>query len=126
MKNVFTKENIFTAVGIIVVVLSIIFYPSVKKDNAVKKESDVPMPVQMANPASQYCVMHGYVLKMRKDEGGGDVGYCIFPDGNECEEWKFFRNECGGEWKTKREENILDVRSGWIVCLVPMCLKTIV
>ena len=47
----------------------------------------------MANPASQFCVEQGYQSEIR-DEAGGQVGYCLFPDGSECEEWAFFRGEC--------------------------------
>jgi Tol biopolymer transport system component/putative hemolysin len=47
----------------------------------------------MANPASQFCVEQGYRSEIR-DEAGGQVGYCLFPDGSECEEWAFFRGEC--------------------------------
>jgi dipeptidase D len=47
----------------------------------------------MPNPASQLCVDRGYQLEIR-DEGGGQVGYCLFPDGSECEEWAFYRGEC--------------------------------
>jgi putative hemolysin len=51
-------------------------------------------PPDMANPASVYCKEQGYSLEIR-DEAGGQVGYCIFPNGAECEEWAFFRGECG-------------------------------
>ena len=47
----------------------------------------------MPNPASQLCVDRGYQSEIR-DEAGGQVGYCIFPDGSECEEWVFYRGEC--------------------------------
>jgi len=54
----------------------------------------------MPNPASKFCEDHGYQLEIR-DEAGGQVGYCVFPDGTECEEWAFYRGECaapaGGE-----------------------------
>ena len=49
--------------------------------------------VGLANPASVYCGEHGGKLEIR-DEAGGQAGYCIFPDGSECEEWAFFRGEC--------------------------------
>lgn len=49
--------------------------------------------VGLANPASTYCVEQGYSLDIRKDAAGGEVGYCVFPQG-ECEEWAFFRGEC--------------------------------
>jgi putative hemolysin len=49
---------------------------------------------ELANPASVYCEEQGYTLEMRTDENGA-YGVCIFPDGNECEEWAYFRGECG-------------------------------
>jgi inhibitor of cysteine peptidase len=48
----------------------------------------------MPNPASKHCADQGYTLEIRS-EAGGEVGYCLFPDGTECEEWAFFRGECG-------------------------------
>lgn len=51
-------------------------------------------PVGMPNPASKYCLDQGYRLEIRT-EAGGESGYCIFPDGSECEEWSFLRGECG-------------------------------
>ena len=51
-------------------------------------------PLNLPNPASQHCVDQGYQLEMRT-EAGGTTGYCLFPDGTECEEWAFYRNECG-------------------------------
>ena len=49
----------------------------------------------LANPASVYCVQSGYRLELRTGAGGGQYGVCLFPDGTECEEWAFFRSECG-------------------------------
>jgi len=58
-------------------------------------EATFESPLDMANPASKYCVDQGYKLEIR-DEANGQVGYCIFPDGSECEEWAYFRGECSG------------------------------
>ena len=55
--------------------------------------------VKMANPASVYCVQSGYTLEIRANADGGEYGVCIFPDGSECEEWAFFRNECGAGYR---------------------------
>ncbi|MCP4166895.1 MAG: DUF333 domain-containing protein, partial [Chloroflexi bacterium] len=54
-----------------------------------------PTPASMdtPNPASKHCIDMGNKLEIR-DETGGQVGYCLFPDGSECEEWAFFREEC--------------------------------
>lgn len=46
------------------------------------------------NPASVYCEEHGGRLVIRTDEEGGQYGVCTFPDGSECEEWAYFRDEC--------------------------------
>ena len=43
------------------------------------------------NPASVYCTQLGYDLQIRTDEHGNQYGVCVFPDGNECEEWAFYR-----------------------------------
>jgi putative hemolysin len=47
----------------------------------------------IANPASVFCAQNGGKLEIR-DEAGGQVGYCIFGDGSECEEWAYLRGEC--------------------------------
>ena len=62
--------------------------------------------VEIANPASAYCVQSGYTLEIRSSDGGGQYGVCIFPDGSECEEWAFFRNECGAGYR-----NLPDINS---------------
>lgn len=48
----------------------------------------------MANPASKFCVDQGHKWESRT-EAGGEVGYCLFPDGSECEEWAYYRGQCG-------------------------------
>jgi len=49
---------------------------------------------EQPNPASVYCEENGGTLEIRSDEFGGQAGYCLFPDGSECEEWAFFQGEC--------------------------------
>jgi putative hemolysin len=51
-------------------------------------------PGQLANPASVYCEEQGGNVDLREGADGGTVGYCLFDDGSECEEWAFFRGEC--------------------------------
>jgi uncharacterized protein len=55
---------------------------------ACQPKADLP------NPASVYCEENGGKLEIRLDESGGQVGFCIFEDGSECEEWAFYRGEC--------------------------------
>lgn len=61
--------------------------------------------VGIVNPASVYCVQSGYTLEIRSNADGGEYGVCIFPDGSECEEWAFFRNECGAGYRTLPDAN---------------------
>jgi putative hemolysin len=56
--------------------------------------SSRPDASQIANPASEYCTEQGGTLDIRQDAGGGQVGYCQFDDGTECEEWSYFRGDC--------------------------------
>ncbi len=51
-------------------------------------------PAGLPNPASVYCEEQGGTLELRTDAEGGAYGVCIFPDGSECEEWAYFREEC--------------------------------
>lgn len=56
---------------------------------------NAPPDVELPNPASAYCEEQGYRVEIRTDDQGNQYGVCIFPDGSECDEWAFFRGECG-------------------------------
>jgi len=56
--------------------------------------SENPGNAGLANPASVHCEQNGGTLEIRTDKDGGQYGVCIFPDGSECEEWAYFRQEC--------------------------------
>ena len=65
--------------------------------NSCKQKED---EVKLANPASVFCAENGGKTSIRI-ENYGDVGYCLFDDGTQCEEWAYFRGECRpGEFKT--------------------------
>jgi len=49
----------------------------------------------MPNPASVYCEQNGDTLEIRTAEDGSQSGVCVFPDGSTCDEWAYFRGECG-------------------------------
>lgn len=46
--------------------------------------------VNMANPASVYCVKQGGKSEIREDKDG-QYGVCVMQNGVECDEWEFFR-----------------------------------
>jgi putative hemolysin len=51
----------------------------------------------LPNPAAAYCQERGYSYEIRTAADGSQSGVCIFADGSECDEWVFYRGECGPE-----------------------------
>jgi hypothetical protein len=56
--------------------------------------TDMPQ-AGMPNPASVYCTQQGNKLEIRTADDGSQSGICVFPDGSTCDEWAYFRGECG-------------------------------
>jgi putative hemolysin len=68
------------------------FFLKESEEVAIRVMSGNPVS-SLANPASVFCEEHAGRVETR-DTDGGQVGWCVFPDGRECEEWAFFRGEC--------------------------------
>ena len=56
--------------------------------------TDIPQ-ANMPNPASVYCEQNGNKLEIQTAADGSQSGICVFPDGSTCDEWAYFRGECG-------------------------------
>jgi putative hemolysin len=56
--------------------------------------TDIPA-MNMPNPASVYCTQNGNKLEIQTAADGSQSGVCVFPDGSTCDEWAYFRDECG-------------------------------
>ena len=56
--------------------------------------TDMPQ-AGIPNPASVYCTEQGNKHEIRMAADGSQNGICVFPDGSECDEWAYFRGECG-------------------------------
>jgi len=56
--------------------------------------TDMPQ-VNMPNPASVYCEQNGNRLEIQTASDGSQNGVCVFPDGSTCDEWAYYRGECG-------------------------------
>ena len=56
--------------------------------------TDIPQ-AGIPNPASVYCKEQGNKLEIRIAADGSQNGICVFPDGSTCDEWAYFRGECG-------------------------------
>ena len=62
---------------------------------APKPAATITPPANMPNPASVYCVQHGNKLEIHTAADDSQSGVCVFPDGSTCDEWAYFRGECG-------------------------------
>jgi putative hemolysin len=58
----------------------------------------------MPNPASVYCEQNGNKLEIRTAADGSQSGVCIFPDDSTCEEWAYYRGECGPTGSSSAKE----------------------
>lgn len=82
----------------------------------------------LPNPASEYCEQQGYTLEIRTAEDGSQTGYCIFDDGSECDEWAYYRGECGPsnqapsstEFPTVVPIDPSEYNQGWITYTHPL------
>lgn len=72
--------------------------------------TESPQP-DMANPASVYCEELGYRSEIRTTSDGSQSGYCVFSDGSECDEWMFYRGECGPSGSSLQPTD--EVVDGW-------------
>ncbi|HEY3342118.1 MAG TPA: DUF333 domain-containing protein [Anaerolineae bacterium] len=69
---------------------------SVPQTQALSGPAATDMPhAGIPNPASVYCEQKGNKLEIRTAADGSQSGICIFPDGSTCDEWAYFRGECG-------------------------------
>ncbi len=63
---------------------------------AVPEPAATDMPqAGMPNPASVYCTQNGNKLEIHTAADDSQSGICVFPDGSTCDEWAYYRGECG-------------------------------
>ena len=48
----------------------------------------------IANPAATFCIENGGRNEIRTNFDGSQTGYCVFENGNECEEWSMYEEKC--------------------------------
>jgi len=80
------RYTLFTMIILIGVLFSVSCNP---EQTSPTSQADMP------NPASVFCEQGGNKLEIVTAEDGSQTGVCIFPDGSTCEEWAYFRGECG-------------------------------
>jgi hypothetical protein len=85
-------KNIFT----FVIILMTLTACAASQTQAVPEPAATDMPqAGMPNPASVYCEQNGYKLEIQTASDGSQSGVCVFPDGETCDEWAYYRGECG-------------------------------
>ncbi|MCX6818728.1 MAG: DUF333 domain-containing protein [Candidatus Aenigmarchaeota archaeon] len=72
-----------------------------------------PLAFAIPNPAAVYCQDMGYTLNYTTN-----ASYCVFNDGNYCDEWAFYSGECGTEYRKE-----LPCRNGGEPALVSECCE---
>jgi len=85
MKRIFT----FT-----IVLMALTACTSFRVQTSESAGTDTP-PANMPNPASVYCEQNGNKHDLQTASDGSQPGICTFPDGSTCEEWAYYRGECG-------------------------------
>jgi len=86
MKNIFTFA----------IILMVLTACTTSQTQAAPEPATTDMPqVGMPNPASVYCEQNGNKLEIRTAADGSQNGICVFPDGSTCDEWAYYRGECG-------------------------------
>lgn len=72
---------------ILVIVLVIII--AIFITSKIETEKNIGLP----NPASVNCQEKGGQLEI-KELSQGQIGFCLFEDGSQCEEWDLYNNRC--------------------------------
>ena len=85
MKRIFT----FT-----IILMALTACTSFRVQTSESAATEIPQ-ANMPNPASVYCEQNGNKLEIRTAADGSQSGVCVFPDGSTCDEWAYFRGECG-------------------------------
>ena len=88
------KENmkrIFIAIFIVIALTACTVLQAQTPEPTAINNPEINIP----NPASVYCTQQGNKLEIRTAADGSQSGACIFPDGSACDEWAYFRGECG-------------------------------
>jgi putative hemolysin len=111
------NKKISTTFAIIVILLAggLLAFLFVQEINQESKKESVPVNkvnpkveknnnARIANPASEYCIKNRGKSEIKTNEDGSQTGYCKFENGRECEEWSYFRGDCGkidiSDWNT--------------------------
>lgn len=83
------KKWLLWAIGVILLAAIVYLIWGIKAPAQIIEE------VEIGNPASAFCISQGGTLEIVTDEEGNEIGLCTLVSGEICEEWAYFRGECG-------------------------------
>ena len=81
--------------GVILVLIVLLASSCTPQSGVMPASATLTPAVGLANPASVFCRKQGFRLELRTDATGSQTGICHFPDGSQCDEWAYYRGECG-------------------------------
>jgi putative hemolysin len=93
MKTGDKKKVVFWAVILIVLLIIGGCYYSIS--NKLINHNSGEGSVAIANPASAYCINNGGKFSIVADKDGNQQGMCTLSEGTLCDEWAYFKGECG-------------------------------
>jgi putative hemolysin len=88
------QEKMKRIIPFTIILMALTACTSLRVQTSEPAATDTP-PANMPNPASVYCEQNGNTLEIQTAADGSQSGLCIFPDGSSCDEWAYFRGECG-------------------------------
>jgi putative hemolysin len=69
----------------------------------------VSVQPNLPNPASVYCEQQGNRLEIRTAVDGSQSGICILTDEAECDEWAYYRGECGSSNSSEPTSALIEI-----------------
>jgi putative hemolysin len=105
------NKPLFIVIIILFILLIGIVVLRIKIGNEIDTRNNISNNMQVANPASVFCIENNGTIEIKTDIKGGQYGVCVFWDKSECEEWAFFRGECNASAFFGSSGSILECNS---------------
>ncbi|WP_279571629.1 putative hemolysin [Volucribacter amazonae] len=71
----------------------------------IQEEQSELLMIGMANPASVYCEQQGGKSEVKRDAQGNEYGICLLPNGEQVDEWDFYRQQQAMDKQTNQSNS---------------------